>query len=504
MKKLQLKKINIKEACKNIKEELVVDKLNAMEWILLGLILLLITVTLFYTDNLGMFLTYFWVNEGLFKSGSIRLLGNNQLTYGIVQQYFCELWTMPLNLVYRFVKFEPANFVTVLWFKLSMAFVMTLCMKEMINLGKTLGIAKDRIKWMLMLFLSGVLVALPVFHIAQSDILYAYLVIAGIHAFLKNDWKKFIIFFAMAVSCKAIAAFVFVPLVLMREKRILYVIRDSVLGVIIVPGERILYKIIAKLDHLITGSAVDRTVIVKQTVDDTTVAVEKSLDQVNVDFFSHFYHKALFFEFPAIRKGYSASLLIVLFIILCIWCYVQKREEEKVWQHKVMFAASVGWMIFFANASPSPYWIVAIYPCWYLLMFMKPERIRVNLLLQSAFTYSMFLIYVVNTFWVYGGASNLDYLMLKGLLPEGHISTTEGPYIARYLNNLGIESAMNIVVSVCFATVLGLTWANYHKTGINEELSEADEKKLMHGFSIFQIGFLWIWFLLTVVVVSRW
>lgn len=126
------------------------------------------------------------------------------------------------------------------------------------------------------------------------------------------------------------------------------------------------------------------------------------------------------------------------------------------------------------------------------------------MLLMNAFTLTMFLVYVVNTHWVYGGSANLDYLLLKGLLPEGHVSTSEGPYVARYLNNLGIESFMNVITAVCLAAVIGLVAVNYHKSKVDDGMSEKEEKTVMHGFAIFQIGFLWLWYLINVVVVSRW
>lgn len=500
-----MKRINlepIKNHTKKIKDDLVVDRLNGIEWVVLSFILLLVLVTLFYGDNLGMFLTYYWNNEGLFTSGNLSLLGNNRLPYGIVQQWFCALWTMPVNLVSRFVDFEIANVVTVIWFKLSMAFVLTLCMSEMIKVGTLLEISKERIKWMLILFCSTILVALPVFHIAQSDILYSYISLMGIRSFLNKDTKKFILFFAMAISCKAIAVLIFIPLVLLREKRILYILRDSALGASIFVLERVWYKIIDKINALITGNNAQKTLEVKTVVDETEVIVEKSLDQVNVDFFSHFYHKMLYFEFPAIRKGYMAAVLVVLLVLLYIWCYVQKKDSDQ-WKHNCVYAVAVAWLIFFINASPSPYWIVTMFPVWFLLMFIQPERLKTNLLLENVFTLSMFLVYVVNTDWVYGGPGNLDYLLLKGLLKEGHDSVN-GPYVARYLNNLGIESVMNVITAVCLAVAIGLMVINNRRVNVDDELTVDDEKKTMHGFAIWQIAVLAIWYVINVWVVQRW
>ena len=501
--KKDTKRKNLKENIAVLKDNLVVDRLNAIEWIVLGVLLLLITLTLYYSDNMVMFLNYYWINEGLFRKGSVALLGNNRLPYGVVQQWFCELWILPINLIQRFWKFEIANTVTVTWFKLSMAVPMALCMSEMVKVGEILGIKKDRVKWMLILFCSTILVVLPVFHIAQSDILYAYISMVGIRAFLNDDKKKFIFFFALAISCKVLAIIVFIPLLLLREKRILYIIRDGILGISLFLVERVWYKLIDKIDMFITGRDHQLTAQKDTVVDGVTTKVTVTLDQANTDFFSHFYHKSLYFEFPAIRKGYVASFLVVLFVLLCIWCYTKHKEDTKEWNHVTVYAVSVAWLIFFINASPSPYWIVAMYPFVFLLIFMKQDCIKTNLLLINAFTLTMFLVYVMNTDWVYGGPCNLDFLIFKGLLKEGHDSVN-GPSVARYLNNFGVDSVMNVVVGICFAVSLAFIVINHHKVRVDDRIGEQEEKKLFHGFTIWQICILAVWYVVNVWVVQRW
>ncbi len=125
------------------------------------------------------------------------------------------------------------------------------------------------------------------------------------------------------------------------------------------------------------------------------------------------------------------------------------------------------------------------------------------MLVQSCFTLTMFLVYVVNTEWVYGGSCNLDYLLFKGLLKEGHDSV-DGPYVARYLYNLGIKDYMNIVTAICLAAAIAFTLINYHKIEISDNMSETEEHKIMHGFAIWQIATLGIWYVINVWVVQRW
>ena len=277
--KNKIKNIKIKEHIKKIKEDLVIDKLNAIEWTVLGIILLAIMLTLFYGDNIGIFLTSFWANEDLLTNGSLRALGNNQLPYGIVHQLFCFLWTLPANIIHRFIDFSDSCAPLVIWFKLSMSFIMTLCMKEMLSIGEILNISKERCKWMLILFCSTILVALPVFHIAQTDILYTYFSLLGIRAYLKNDNKRFIVFFAMSISCKLIAVLVFIPLILLREKRIPYIARDTVFGCIILVVERGWYKLIRVVDALIARREyVEPTRPVYRTVDGEQTIVTITMD----------------------------------------------------------------------------------------------------------------------------------------------------------------------------------------------------------------------------------
>lgn len=503
MKKISIGKEKIKEWCGNIKECIVVDKLNAVEWMFLGVILAFILGTLFYDDNAGMFLNYFWINDNALHGKNINFLGNSQLSYGIIQQYFCELWCLPVNIIYIIHSFTVHTAAALIWYKFSMAFIFTLCMREMIKLGRIFDISTERIKWMLILFCSTILVALPVFHIAQTDILYSYLVLVSLRYFYEDNWKRFIIFGAMAVSCKGIALVVLIPLVLLREKRIIPIIRDAILMVSIFVGERVWYRVVAVINTAIFAKP-NTTETVMTAVEENSTVAKSGYDIVSAGLIPHFYHKALFFEFGAIRKGYTASVIVVLFVLLCIWCYVQIKEDTYVFRQKCIYSTVVAWMIFFVYASPSPYWIVAMYPFVFLLMFMNYDRIRINILLETGFTFTMFLVYLIDTFWVYGGANNLDLLLLKGLLPEGHVSTTDGPYVARYLNNLGIGSFMNVITAVCLACAIGLIVVNYYKTNVKEELEPKYEKTLMHGFTIFQIGFLYVWYAVVVFVVSRW
>lgn len=474
---------------------------NKIEYGMAAVALFFIFTTMFYADNFGMFLTYLWTNEGLFEWNSLDLFGSIQLPYGLIHQWICEIWVLPINILYHLFGFDFNSPMAVLWYKLCIPIFALLCMREMGRIAETLQIERTRIKWMQFLFITSVLVALPVFHIAQTDMMYLFFMLMGVHALLKQDTKRFFLYFAISVSFKVISLFIFIPLILLEEKRILYLFRNMVLGCAIIPLQQIWYQVIAKLNSVLfpVVQSIESTV----NVAGATEGVE-SQEEVMAGFYTHFIKKSLYFEFPAVRKGYTASLLIFLFALLCLWCYMQKKEEGKNWQQKCMYASVMSLILFFVMASPSPYWIVILYPFLFLLIYMNHTCLRINLILEKGFTLTMFLVYVMNTYWVYGGAQSFDWLCLTkwGMVPTGH-EFQGGPNIAGYLEKLGVDKLMLVITAICLASVVGIAWINYPKVKYDEEITEEYKIELQHGIAVFNVLFLLVWYIVNVVLISR-
>jgi len=488
----------MKNKVETLKKRFFTEQPNKIEWGLAILAFFLIFSTMYYCDNFGLFLTYFWTNEGLFSGMGLDAIASMQLPYGLLHQWLCELWVLPINLLYHLFEFDINCPMAILWYKLCIPVFLLLCMYEMRKIATMLGIENEKIGWMNFLFVTGVLVALPVFHIAQTDAMYLWLMLMAFRALVEGDTKKFLLWSACSVSFKIITLFWIIPLILLEEKRIFYVLRNCIITVIIVPIEYVIYFVVAKINttlfaaQVITGSG--------------GVTMDSSVEQAEEmgGFYSHFYHKALYFEFPAVRKGYVASLLIFLFVLLCIWCYSVKKEENAEWKQKCLYASAISLALFFVMSSPSPYWIVIMYPFVFLLIYKNANRLRCNLILEKAFTMTMFLVYVINTDWVYGGSQSFDWLFLTkwGIVPNGH-EFGGPPTIAGYLNKLYIPQFMPVITAICLASIIGFAWINYPKMKYDEELTEEYKLELQHGFAIFNVLFLLGWYAINVILLSR-
>lgn len=467
------------------------------EWILAGIMAAMFFFFMFYADNFGMFLAYFWTNEGTIMGNNLNAFASQGLPYGIVHQYLCELWVLPVNILYHLFEFDLDGTAALLWYKFFTTFFFILCTVELGKIAETVGLKKSEKSWLQFFLVTSLLVALPVFHVAQTDVLYLYFMLLGFHAYLKNDTKKFLIFFAIAIPLKIIAVFAFIPLVLLSEKRILYVLRNLILGCVIIPIEKIIYRIVDSLNIRLFPQ---KSVTVVQAGDSAT----KSVTQAKEDFMSHFYNKSLYFEMPAVRKGLVASVLVVILILIFVWCYMQKKEELKQWYQKSVYAVTAALLAFFLLASPSPYWIVILFPFLLLMIFLHPQCFRVNMILESSFTLTMLFVYVIDTYWVFGGSQTFDWLFLSqwGLVPGNHVFQ-EGPSIAGYLESWGITGLMPVVTAACLASGLALLWINAPGKIYREDIDEEYRKKLNHGFAVFRLLLLAGWFLANVVLLGR-
>ena len=198
---------------------------------------------------------------------------------------------------------------------------------------------------MRLIFCSSALVSLPVFHIAQTDVVYLFFALRGVRCYLQDDYKKFLVYMMLAIDCKYMALFVFIPLVLLHEKKILHIFKDCITGGILIPIQIIWYKLVERINDavfFVNTNAVSQNDVVNSPV------LKNNNNEAYVGFLSHFYNKTLFFELPAIRKTYVASVLIVLFGLLCVWCYLKHSETRKETVENTLYVGFLSLLIFFS------------------------------------------------------------------------------------------------------------------------------------------------------------
>lgn len=81
------------------------------------------------------------------------------------------------------------------------------------------------------LFATSPIGIFAVFIFSGYDIFGVYFTLLGLRAYLAKDFKKFVFWFSMAISFKYFAAFIYLPLVLIIEKRLAYLVLYGLFGI---------------------------------------------------------------------------------------------------------------------------------------------------------------------------------------------------------------------------------------------------------------------------------
>lgn len=395
-----------------------------------------IFLTMYYYDNQ---LTFVYVIENMHRivSGQWYYIFNGWTAtpYGLILQGACAIWSIPVFLLSELGVISVTCVGARLWYKL---FVLTFLLLDTWQLGviaRLIGInSEKKITWIRLFFVSSLIVALPALHIAQMDAVYLFPMLLGIAYYLQNDYKKFLVSFAIAIPIKFIPLFVFIPLVLLKQKKYMYILRDLCIGCIGIVFDKVMKSIGYRIE---TYLGIDPSL---EVPDVSSSVMELSLGNL------------LESNIMAFEVGVSIALM--LFFILCVWCYLKREEHFKKLAIYVSFS---GLLCLFAFGTVAPYWALLLVPFVLLLIFKNDNLYRLLLPLELAFSCGYIYIFIFRTKWIYGSADTFDFLIFT-MIP-GYLEQIHG-FVADFLeqrNLEGFSGVMSAMMTVCMGSILALT-----------------------------------------------
>ena len=129
------------------------------------------------------------------------------------------VWNLPLRLLGFIDKPTLEVGALVFWFKLLPTLFVAGTAYHVYRIGRAVGLSAQNAKQMAAFWLTSPLMIFSQFIFGQYDILTTFFVVAGLHALIEDHRGKFILYFAIAVTFKYFALFLFLPLLLLKEKR---------------------------------------------------------------------------------------------------------------------------------------------------------------------------------------------------------------------------------------------------------------------------------------------
>ncbi len=405
----------IKNALSKIKEMLEkaksIEVPGFIEWILFGLIAVFIftcfiywdifvttTHTVNYIESIfhGKILDLYKANYNFIVDGSV-----SSVSYDIPIYFLFIIWDLPLWIAKHFFNVNiMTNFFCMLWMKGILILFLYLSSRVIKNICEEIGIKKSNIKWAILIFVSSPIVFSSLFILSQYDIITIYFMLLGILAYTRKDENKFLFWFAVAIPMKLFALFVFIPLLLLEEKRVLNIITKFLTSLSLLVGFRLVATMMPYYSESTSG------------------------------FHNYMTDKLLNSSVLKINSGY-ASLFIVAYVIICVFCYMKQLKSKDDFNKYAIYIPFVVFSAFFTFVNFHPYWIIYLTPFFTLILFKNGKYFKVNMLIDIAFNIAS-LFTITNNYTACFGAKQVDGMLISKI------------FGAQNLNRVKYESLSNV------------------------------------------------------------
>lgn len=223
----------------------------------------------------------------------------------------------------------------------------------------------------LQMMLTSVMLLVPVLIMGQYDALALLFILIGLFYYIEDDNKKFLLWFAVAVTFKMFALFVFLPLILLKEKKLLRVIEQGICGVSLLVLCKILERFYFVPDPL--GS-----------------------EYVGGHLLSFIFQSQISFVYG------GTSLFFAGMVAVCLYCYFKKKPEQEDLGMWAVYVSLLGLAVFFIASLTHPQWSLLLLPFIILLVCCTDEENqKTGLWVDTILSAGMLLGEVIYYYWVF-------------------------------------------------------------------------------------------------------
>ncbi len=353
----------------NIKDRL--KDINIIDWTIGGIILLFCFFAYQHADILhtgGSSIAYLNGHIFDFYEYNQEKIGGN--SYMPTTYIIFAIWNIPVRVLGLITDSTMAAPVFVrMWYKLLTCLFYFGTTYLIYKVCKNFQVSKKEALLVAFIFVTNPIGIYSEFIFGQYDIITTFFMTLGLYYFLKNEMWKFVFSFSVAITCKYFALLIFVPLLLIKEKNIIQIIK-KILGVVSLFAIEVLVYI-------------------------ASPAFRKGV----------FGFGAVNYIFDLKLDGghIKISLVVLVWILVCGIAYFIEIEKEKEFRW-VIYLTNIIMFIAFGMSFWHPQWLLMAVPFWTLgTVISKKADIFLILDLILMVFYTLF---VVNT-WPGGLDQNL-------------------------------------------------------------------------------------------------
>lgn len=419
-----------------------------LEWIILFAILGFCYFTMYYTDYMWIYdEAYQLVNctlEGRFfdfygyakANGILDITRLEVPNYDIYIFLLIAIWGIPVWIANKAFGISIVAVPCLLWMKLLIMIFVVLACRVFWTITEYFFEKESYRRWALFALASSALFVLPIFEVTQADIFAVTFMLLGFYNYLKRDFRKFVFWFAIAIPFKMFALFLFIPLLLLWEKRIIHIAFKLVLAAIPMIISWLLFygRWGTEEKGNLTGSFIDKIL---------------GLEIFDRDVF--------------------ASVFIIAYLLLCVWTYIRENDENN---QLALYAAFASFAIVFSLMhSEYPYWIMMLMPYMVLVSYNNRSKWKINTILEMGYTWSFVIWKAYDYFYVYGSGDTYGYTLMRnvGVSPLGYRDS-----LRTLMDRFQIGEFMGSIHGIFFGCIIALLVINYPTDKIDTEYPQVE------------------------------
>ncbi|QCR20603.1 hypothetical protein C1N71_02035 [Agrococcus sp. SGAir0287] len=409
---------------------------GVVDWLLLGALAVLAFVTFLYGDVRATFEHSMNFLDAVF-SGRIQdfyqiAIDNNSFghpaVYDVPVYLVFAIWNLPTYVIHQLTGFDYLSSVPAqLWLKAMMVFFLVLAAKTVVDIARTAGLTRQRSRWVGFFLVSSMAAFVPVLVIVQYDIVSVALMLLGIHAYMRGRTRAFLLWFLAANTMKLFAVFVFIPLILLREKRLVHAAGQLVVGMLGLLACKLLYR--GDLAYAISTGGF--------TTD--------MLDRLTISGFDW-------------HSGVTVPAFVVLMVCLVVFAYLKRVTSDRERIALAIYIPLVAFLGFCILVPLNPYWITLVAPFAVLIIFLNPRFLVFNTLLETAVGLVLLITYGIVGFSMYN-AGIFDDLIFGGLVPPA--GSQRWASLQALLTGVGLSGLLPFIVGFLVACLIVALVVNY-------------------------------------------
>lgn len=391
-------------------------------------------------------------------------------SYDFTIYAFFAIWNFPAWLYEKISgNYAESCFLCLAWAKLMLPIFVIMTVRGMKKILEFItGNNRDSATMVYVYFFSGILIV-SVYLIGQYDIICVLFSVYGLYYFLKKDYRRFYLFFGVALTCKNFAMFVFICLILLHEKRFLYIIRNLIGGCYLIIIEKLLFSFGKSYESIHADSSL---MAMKPELPPTALA--------------SYHFKNLLYLKTYMGNGVMSTLLF-LFALIWIYCYLQKREETRQFYYKVIYIAFCINLVFVLYTASHLYWFLLMLPYMILMIYIKSDNRKINLLLETIGTGSL-IVWRFSFDSHFFTSNNFDGMLIYHLLGKPHYYQ-EGIFAA--IESMSAEggplfSPFNFIRSIFYICMLLLLIINFPAFVKENSFTDSSEEIGIRGLLTFR------------------